>query len=78
MTFPYFINKTAPVSGVKSLLDYEVSFIGKIVDGKFKNTIKVVVPVTSLVRAQRKFQIMVRIIKDPMLRLRLKLTNSFG
>ena len=26
MTFPYFINKSAPVSGVKSLLDYEVTF----------------------------------------------------
>ena len=25
MTFPYFINKSAPVSGVKSLLDYEVT-----------------------------------------------------
>ena len=23
MTFPYFVNKTAPVSGVKSLLDYD-------------------------------------------------------
>ena len=27
MTFPYFVNKAAPVSGVKSLLDYEVTFI---------------------------------------------------
>lgn len=54
MTFPYFINKTAPVSGVQSLLDYEVSFIGKIVDGKFKNTIKVVVPVTSLCPCSKK------------------------
>src|SRR3954467_6631489 len=32
MTFPYFINKAAPVSGVKSLLDYEVSFTGEIRD----------------------------------------------
>ncbi len=31
MSFPYFINKAAPVSGVNSLLDYEVSFIGEIV-----------------------------------------------
>lgn len=54
MTFPYFINKTAPVSGVKSLLDYDVSFIGKIVDGTFKNTIKVVVPVTSLCPCSKK------------------------
>ena len=31
-----------------SLLDYEVSFIGKIVGGVFTNTTKVLVPVTSL------------------------------
>lgn len=49
MTFPYFINKSAPVSGVKSLLDYEVTFIGEIqADGTYKQTIKIVVPVTSL------------------------------
>ena len=48
MTFPYFINKSAPVSGVKSLIDYQVSFIGEIRDGKDVTTIKVVVPVTSL------------------------------
>jgi len=48
MTFPYFINKTAPVSGVQSLLDYEVTLIGEITDGKPKMFIKVVVPVTSL------------------------------
>ena len=28
MNFPYFINKTAPVSGVQSLMDYDVTFIG--------------------------------------------------
>jgi len=48
MTFPYFINKTAPVSGVQRLLDYEVTLIGEITDGKPKMFIKVVVPVTSL------------------------------
>src|ERR1700688_346419 len=30
MTFPYFINKAAPVSKVKSLMDYEVTFTGDI------------------------------------------------
>jgi len=30
MTFPYFIEKKAPVSGVKSLMDYEVVFTGEI------------------------------------------------
>ena len=48
MSFPYFINKAAPVSGVKSLLDYQVTFLGEIKEGKDTMTIKVVVPVTSL------------------------------
>ena len=48
MTFPYFVNKAAPVSGVKSLLDYEVTFIGEIREGRKHFTMKVVIPVTSL------------------------------
>lgn len=48
MTFPYFINKTAPVSGVQSLLDYEVTLVGEIKQGTPKMFVKVVVPVTSL------------------------------
>ena len=48
MSFPYFIEKKAPVSGVKSLMDYEVSFTGVIQKGKQSFTMKVLVPVTSL------------------------------
>jgi GTP cyclohydrolase I len=48
MNFPYFVNKTAPVSGVQSLLDYDVTFIGEIVEGKYQFTMRVLVPVTSL------------------------------
>ena len=48
MTFPYFINKTAPISGVQSLLDYEVTLTGEIKNGKPEMFVKVVVPVTSL------------------------------
>ncbi len=48
MTFPYFVNKKAPVSGVMSLMDYEVSFIGQIRDHKPQVLVKVQVPVTSL------------------------------
>ena len=48
MRFPYFINKAAPVSGVKSLMDYEITFTGGIEAGKETFTMKVVVPVTSL------------------------------
>ena len=54
MRFSYFVNKTAPVSGVQSLLDYEVSFIGEIRDNKPQMKIKVVVPVTSLCPCSKK------------------------
>src|SRR5437773_3405489 len=46
MSFPYFIEKKAPVSGVKSLMDYEVTFKGETKKGKQSFTMKVVVPVT--------------------------------
>ena len=54
MSFPYFINKSAPVSGVQSLLDYDVTFIGEIHNGENQMTIKVVVPVTSLCPCSKK------------------------
>ncbi len=54
MSFPYFINKTAPVSGVQSLLDYDVTFTGEIAKGKYQLTMKVVVPVTSLCPCSKK------------------------
>jgi len=54
MTFPYFINKAAPVSGVTSLLDYEVTFIGEIKDGEYSIMVKVLVPVTSLCPCSKK------------------------
>lgn len=46
--FPYFIDKTAPVSGVASLLDYEVHYFGELVDSQYDFTMQVQVPVTSL------------------------------
>ena len=46
--FPFFRNKSAPSSGVQSLLDYQATLIGNIVDGKVDMSVKVVVPVTSL------------------------------
>jgi GTP cyclohydrolase I len=54
MNFPYFINKTAPVSGVKSLLDYDVTFIGDICHDGISSTVKIVVPVTSLCPCSKK------------------------
>jgi len=54
MNFPYFVNKTAPVSGVQSLLDYDVTLIGETVNGKPRVTMKVLVPVTSLCPCSKK------------------------
>jgi GTP cyclohydrolase I len=55
MKFPYFVNKTAPVSGVKSLLDYQASLIGEVKRGGATDLwVKVVVPVTSLCPCSKK------------------------
>lgn len=54
MNFPYFVKKSAPVSGVESLMDYDVTFIGEIQDDTPIITVKVVVPVTSLCPCSKK------------------------
>jgi GTP cyclohydrolase I len=54
MGFPYFVAKKAPVSGVESLLDYEVTFVGEIAEGREKFAMKVLVPVTSLCPCSKK------------------------
>ncbi|MEK8088276.1 GTP cyclohydrolase FolE2 [Thermithiobacillus plumbiphilus] len=48
MSFPYFVMKKAPVSGVESLMDYEVTLIGESTGEDYDQVIEVVVPVTSL------------------------------
>jgi len=54
MSFPYFVAKKAPISGVSSLMDYEVTFVGEIAGGKETFTLKVAVPVTSLCPCSKK------------------------
>jgi GTP cyclohydrolase I len=54
VTFPYFIRKTAPVSGVQSLLDYEVTLSADARDGTTRLFTKVLVPVTSLCPCSKK------------------------
>jgi GTP cyclohydrolase IB len=48
MSFPYFVMKKAPASGVESLMNYQASLIGDVHDGHEQMWIRVVVPVTSL------------------------------
>jgi GTP cyclohydrolase I len=54
VTFPYFVMKTAPVSGVESLMDYEVTLTGELRDGTTRLSLKVLVPVTSLCPCSKK------------------------
>src|SRR4051812_28399613 len=46
--FPYFMEKAAPVSGAKSLMDYECTFTGEVNGGAMDFALNVKVPVTSL------------------------------
>lgn len=48
MTFPFFVMKKAPVSGVESLMNYQTTFIGEYRDGKPQLWLKVVIAATSL------------------------------
>lgn len=48
VNFPFFRKKSAPSSGVQSLLDYQATLSGSIVDGESNLSVKVEVPVTSL------------------------------
>ena len=48
MRLPYFVKKAAPGSGVESLMDYELTLRVEARDGLRRQTLKVLVPVTSL------------------------------
>jgi GTP cyclohydrolase I len=48
VSFPYFLERTAPVSGAKALMDYECSFVGESRDEQSDFVLGVRVPVTSL------------------------------
>ena len=48
LAFPFFVRKTAPVSGIASLLDYQVQLVGEKSAAGHAVTLTVTVPVTSL------------------------------
>ena len=54
MSFPYFIDKAAPVSGVRSLMDYEVTFVSEIKGGRQTFSMTVLTPVTSVCPCSKK------------------------
>jgi GTP cyclohydrolase I len=54
MSFPYFVEKRAPVSGVRSMMDYNVTFLGRVTEGVDSHSTRVVVPATSLCPCSKK------------------------
>jgi GTP cyclohydrolase I len=54
MTFPYFVMKKAPVSGVQSLMNYQATIFGEHRNGETSVWLKVVVPTTSLCPCSKK------------------------
>ena len=54
MKMPLFINKVAPVSGVESLLDYDLHIKAAFENGELRYTLQVQVPVTSLCPCSKK------------------------
>jgi len=54
MTFPYFVEKRAPVTKVPSLMDYTVTFLGRVSAGVDTHSTRVVVPATSLCPCSKK------------------------
>jgi len=54
MRLPFFVRKTAPVSGVESLMDYQLTFTAETGGAAPRFRQKVVVPVTSLCPCSKK------------------------
>jgi GTP cyclohydrolase I len=48
IAFPYFIKKTAPVSGAESLMEYNVTYIGSLNGRGMDLVVSIAVPITTL------------------------------
>jgi GTP cyclohydrolase IB len=53
VTFPYFLDRTAPVSGAVSMMDYQCAFVGEVHGETEDFVLRVQVPVTSLCPCSR-------------------------
>jgi GTP cyclohydrolase IB len=54
VTFPYFLTKRAPISGVASMMDYRAAFIGRRDEGHNEIWLRVSAPATSLCPCSKK------------------------
>ncbi len=48
ITFPYFIEKQAPITGAKSMMDYTCQFLGEVVDRERKFHVGIQVPIMTV------------------------------
>lgn len=48
VSFPFFRQKTAPISKIKSFLDYDVTLSGSLKNHQYQYCLRVLIPVTSL------------------------------
>jgi GTP cyclohydrolase I len=48
LAFPYFVEKAAPVSGARAMMDYQCAFIAEANGGEMDFVLRVIVPVTTL------------------------------
>jgi GTP cyclohydrolase IB len=53
VSFPYFLDRSAPISGAVSMMDYECAFIGEVHGASSDFVLRVRVPVTSLCPCSR-------------------------
>lgn len=53
LRFPYFLERTAPVSGAEALVDYQCSFLGEINGGELDFVLGAEVPVSSVCPCSR-------------------------
>ena len=67
-SFPYFITKTAPVSGAKGRVRYDVRFSATLKDGVFDLITELTAPIQTLCPAPRKSLNLVHITSAPTLR----------
>jgi len=57
MEFPYFIEKAAPVSGAKSLMEYVCRYIGEVNHNKKRFNVGITAPVTTLCPCSREMSV---------------------
>ena len=54
MSYPFFVNKTAPASGASGLIDYQVTLLGEVQGNQTRIQTRVVVAATSLCPCSKK------------------------